>query len=83
MNKLQLAHERHYLKLKKQMLDHIKTTQKTLSKNNESNLELNTKFGILYKNQMINELDSQSRQIQELLKTKARYEKIIFVLDVN
>ena len=80
MNKLQLAHERHYLKLKKQMLDHIKTTQKTLSKNNESNLELNTKFGILYKNQMINELDSQSKQIQELLKTKERYEKIIFVL---
>ena len=80
MNKLQLAHERHYLKLKKQMLDHIKTTQKTLSKNNESNLELNTKFGILYKNQMINELDSQSKQIQELLKTKERYEKIIFIL---
>ena len=80
MNKLQLAHERHYLKLKKQMLDYIKTTQKTLAKNNESNLELNTKFGILYKNQMMNELETQSKQIQDLLKTKGRYQKIIFML---
>ena len=27
-----------------------------MNKNNEYNLELNTKFGILYKNQMLNEL---------------------------
>ena len=80
MNKLQLAHERHYLKLKKQMLDYIKATQKDMSKNNEYNLELNTKFNILYKNQMMNELENQSRLIQDLLKTKERHEKIIFVL---
>ena len=80
MNKLQLAHERHYLKLKKQMLDHIMKTQQMSSKNNEFNLELNTKFGILYKNQMINELESQSKQIQDLLKLKERHQKIIFIL---
>ena len=80
MNKLQLAHERHYLKLKKQMLDNIKSTLQTLSKNNESNIELNTKFGILYKNQMINELENQSKQIQDLLKIKERHQKIIYVL---
>ena len=80
MNKLQLAHERHYLKLKKQMLDYIKATQDTMSKNNESNLELNTKFGILYKNQMLNELESQSNQIRELLKLKEKHQKIIYIL---
>ena len=80
MNRLQLAHERHYLKLKKQMLDFIKKTQDTMSKNNETNLELNSKFGILYKNQMLNELESQSNQIRELLKLKEKHQKIIFLL---
>ena len=80
MNRLQLAHERHYLKLKKQMLDYIKSTQKTTSKNNENKLELNTKFGLLYKNQMLNELESQSKQIQDLLKIKEKHQKLIFVL---
>ena len=80
MNRLQLAHERHYLKLKKQMLDYIKSSQKLTSKNNENKLELNSKFGILYKNQMLNELDSQSKQIEDLLKIKERHQKIIFVL---
>ena len=62
------------------MLDNIKSTLQTLSKNNESNIELNTKFGILYKNQMINELENQSKQIQDLLKIKERHQKIIYVL---
>ena len=80
MNRLQLAHERHFLKLKKQILNFIKATQDSMSKNNESNLELNTKFGILYKNQMLNELENQSNQIQELLKSKEKQQKIIFLL---
>ena len=77
MNKLELAHERHYLKLKKQMLDYIKATQQANSKSNEFNLELNTKFGTLYKNQMLNELENQSKQIEDLLKIKERHQKII------
>ena len=80
MNKLELSHERHYLKLKKQMLDYIKATQQATSKSNEFNLELNSKFGILYKNQMLNELENQSKQIEDLLKTKERHQKIIWVL---
>ena len=80
MNRLQLDHERHYLKLKKQMLDHIKTAQENMSKNNEYNLELNTKFNILYKNQMMNELENQSKQIKDLLKIKERHQKMIFIL---
>lgn len=80
MNQLQIEHERHYLKLKKQMMDFIKKAQDDMTKNNEGNLELNTKFGILYKNQMLNELENQSLQIQELLKLKERQERQIFLL---
>lgn len=80
MDQLQLEHERHYLKLKKQMLDYIQKAQQNMNKNNEYNLELNTKFGILYKNQMLNELEHQSNQIKELLSLKAKNEKIIYLL---
>jgi hypothetical protein len=62
------------------MLDYIKATQQATSKSNEFNLELNSKFGILYKNQMLNELENQSKQIEDLLKTKERHQKIIWVL---
>ena len=51
-----------------------------MSKNNEYNLELNTKFNILYKNQMMNELENQSKQIKDLLKIKERHQKMIFIL---
>lgn len=80
MDQLQLEHERHYLKLKKQMLDYIQKAQQNMNKNNEYNLELNTKFGILYKNQMLNELEHQSNQIKELLSLKAKNEKMIYLL---
>jgi hypothetical protein len=80
MSQLQIEHERHYLKLKKQMMDFIKKAQDDMTKNNEGNLELNTKFGILYKNQMLNELENQSLQIRELLKIKERHERQIFLL---
>jgi len=80
MNQMQIEHERHYLKLKKQMIDFIKKAQDDMTKNNEGNLELNTKFGILYKNQILNELESQSLQIQELLKLKEKQESQIYLL---
>ena len=62
------------------MIDFIKKSQDDMTKNNEGNLELNTKFGILYKNQMLNELENQSLQIQELLKLKERHERQIYLL---
>ena len=80
MNQLQLEHERHYIKLKRQMMDYIQKAQQNMNKNNEYNLELNTKFGILYKNQMLNELEHQSLQIIDLLKLKEKHEKLIYVL---
>ena len=80
MEQLQLEHERHYIKLKRQMMDYIQKAQQNMNKNNEYNLELNTKFGILYKNQMLNELEHQSLQIIDLLKLKEKHEKLIYVL---
>ena len=80
MEQLQLEHERHYIKLKRQMMDYIQKAQQSMNKNNEYNLELNTKFGILYKNQMLNELEHQSSQIIDLLKLKEKHEKMIYVL---
>ena len=80
MEQLQLEHERHYIKLKRQMLDSIQKEKQNMNKNNEYNLELNTKFGILYKNQMLNELEHQSLQIMDLLKLKEKHEKMIFLL---
>ncbi len=80
MNQLRLEHERHYLKLKKQMLDYIQKAQQNMNKNNEYNLELNTKFNILYKNEMLNELEHQSQQIKELLTLKEKHEKMIYLL---
>ena len=80
MEQLQLEHERHYIKLKRQMLDSIQKEKQNMNKNNEYNLELNTKFGILYKNQMLNELEHQSLQIMDLLKLKEKHEKIIYLL---
>ena len=61
-------------------MDYIQKAQQTMNKNNEYNLELNTKFGILYKNQMLNELEHQSLQIRELLQLKEKHEKMIYIL---
>ena len=81
MEQLQIAHERHYIKLKKQMMDVMKKAQDEMSKNNTENLELNMNFGLLYKNQMLNELENQSLQIEELLKLKEKQAKKIYILE--
>ena len=81
LEQLQIAHERHYIKLKRQMMDVMKKAQDEMSKNNTENLELNMNFGLLYKNQMLNELETQSLQIEELLKLKEKQEKKIFLLE--
>ena len=80
ITQLKIEHERHYVKLKKNMLDYIKEAQAAASKKNADGLELNTKFGILYKNQMLNELERQSIQIQQLLEGSVQKDKIINAL---
>ena len=81
LEQLQIDHERHYIKLKKQMMDVMKKAQDEMSKNNTENLELNMNFGLLYKNQMLNELETQSLQIEELLKLKEKQAKRIYILE--
>ena len=77
---IELGHENRYSKLKKQMMEFLKNSQKNMAKNNEENLELNSKLTILYKNQMLNELENQSHQIEELLKERERLNKEIYIL---
>ena len=77
---IELGHENRYSKLKKQMMEFLKNTQKNMAKNNEENLELNSKLTVLYKNQMLNELENQSHQIEELLKEREKLNKELYVL---
>ena len=77
---IELGHENRYSKLKKQMMEFLKNIQKNMAKNNEENLELNSKLTVLYKNQMLNELENQSHQIEELLKEREKLNKEIYVL---
>ena len=76
--RLKLEHDLRFSKLKKQTMDFIKDTQKNMAKNNADNLEINTKMGVLYKNQMINELEVQSVEIMELLKNNEKLEKQVY-----
>ena len=80
IKKLELDHENRYSKLKKQMMEFLKNSQKNMAKNNEENIELNSKLTILYKNQMLNELENQSHQIEELLKDNDKKDKEIYLL---
>ena len=77
---MELEYENRYSQLKKQMMEFLKNSQKNMAKNNEENLALNSKLTILYKNQMLNELESQSHQIEELLKEREKQNKEIYIL---
>lgn len=80
IKELELEHENRYCELERQMMEFLKNSQKNIAKNNEANLELNSKLTIIYKNQMLNELESQSHQIEDLLKEKERQSKEIYML---
>ena len=76
----ELNFDKKYTKLKKEMMQFLKNAQKNMVKNSKKDLELNTKLGILYKNEMLNQLENQSHTIEELLKEKERQNKEIFLL---
>ena len=80
LRKKELDFENKYTELKKNMMEFLKNAQKNMFKNNKRNLELNTKLGILYKNEMLNELEDQSRLIEELIKEKEKQKKEISLL---
>ena len=79
--KLKIEHDIHFFNLKKKMMNYVKEIQQNMTKNNNDTLEMNSKLGMLFKNQMMNELEHQAALIKELLKIKEKYEKIIFVLN--
>ena len=62
------------------MMEFLKNSQKNMAKNNEQNLELNSKLTVLYKNQMLNELENQSLQIEELLKEREKLNKEVYMM---
>ena len=78
--KLKIEHDLHFYNLKKKMMDYVKEISHNMAQNNKDNLELNSKLDMIYKNQMLNELEHQAIQIKELLKIKEKYKKIIFEL---
>ena len=80
MRQLKIEHEQNYKKLKKKMIDFIKQSEKEMEKSNASNIELYSKFSLLYKNQMLDELENQNKQILDLIKEKERQDKKIFAL---
>ena len=77
---IELENEEKYSRLKEKMMNNLKNSTKMMAKNNEENLELNTKLTILYKNQMLNELENQSHQIEELIKEREKKNKEIYIL---
>ena len=80
MAQLMVEHENNYNKLKKKMIDFIKKSKKDMEKSNISNIELYSKFSTIFKNQILNELENQSKQIIELIKEKEKQDKKIYAL---
>ena len=72
--------DRKYTNLKKDMMDFLKNAQKNMNKTTKESLELYTKLGILYKNEMLNELENQSHLIEQLIKEKEQQNKEIYLL---
>ena len=80
LKKKELDFDKKYTDLQKDMMEFLKNAQKNMNKTSKKNLELNTKLGILYKNEMLNELENQSHMIEELIKEKERQNKEIYLL---
>ncbi len=78
--KLKIEHDLHFYNLKKKMMDYVKEISHNMAQNNKDNLELNSKLDMIYKNQMLNELEHQAIQIKELLKIKEKYKKKFFCI---
>ena len=80
IQKLKIEHDQNYKRLKKKMIDYIKKSEKEMEKSNASNIELYSKFTLLFKNQMLDELENQNKQILELIIEKEKQDKKIFAL---
>ena len=80
ISKLKLEHDIHFYNLKQKMMKHVKEIQDKSITKIKSDLEYNSKLNILYKNEMLNELEREAVLIKELIVEKEKYEKLIFIL---
>ena len=80
MTQLKIEHENNYDKLKKKMIYFIMKSQKEMEKSNSTNIELYSKFSVIFKNQILNELENQNKQIHQLILEKEKQEKKIYAL---
>ena len=81
ISKLQLEHDIHFYNLKQKMTKYLKEVQHSASANYKNSLEFDSKLNILYKNQMLNELEREALLIKELIISKEKFEKTIFILN--
>ena len=65
------------------MIDHLMEAQHNAFTKYKNDLEYNSKLDMLYKNQMLNELEREAVLIKDLIINKEKYEKLIFVLKQN
>ena len=80
MTQLRIEHENNYDKLKKKMIYFIMKSQKEMEKSNTTNIELYSKFSVMFKNQILNELENQNKQIHQLIIEKEKQDKKIYAL---
>ena len=83
ISKLKLEHDIHFYNLKQRMIDHLMEAQHNAFTKYKNDLEYNSKLDMLYKNQMLNELEREAVLIKDLIINKEKYEKLIFVLKQN
>ena len=81
ISKLKLEHDIHFNNLKQKMTKCLKEVKYNVSNKYKNNLEFDSKLNILYKNQMLNELEREALLIKELIISKEKYEKQIFILN--
>lgn len=80
ISKLKLEHDIHFYNLKQTMTKSLKEVQHYASSKYKNDLEYNSKLNIIYKNQMLNELEREALLIKELIISKEKYEKLIYNL---
>ena len=81
ISKLKLEHDIHFNNLKQKMTKYVKEIQHSASENYKNDLEYHSKLNILYKNQMLNELEREALLIKELIISQEKYEKLNFILN--
>ena len=81
---LKVQHELHYKHLKKKMIDLIKKSNKELQKENITNIEIHSKFSAMNKDEMLEQLEKQNRQIIQLIKeNETKDKKILSLIQEN